>query len=242
MSADAGLSRPGVSAPPRTATPPVAAGDAEVAHSSSAVGAQRGARDEDAGGAAAPGASLEACAAEVAACTSCRLHEARTQTVFGVGNPNADLMFVGEGPGAEEDRQGEPFVGPAGQLLDKIIGAMGLVRSDVYIANVVKCRPPENRTPSLDEVSTCTPFLERQIAAIRPKMIVALGRPASNFLLGCDTPVGRLRGQANAYQGIPVVVTYHPAYLLRTPSAKKDVWNDLQQVIQRLGLRPPSAR
>ncbi|MCA8960098.1 MAG: uracil-DNA glycosylase [Planctomycetes bacterium] len=184
-------------------------------------------------------ADLDACRSEVAACTACRLHEGRSRTVFGVGDPVARLMLIGEGPGADEDRLGEPFVGRAGQLLDKIIGALGLQRREVYIANVVKCRPPGNRTPTIEEVETCTPFLARQIAAIQPEMIVALGRPASNYLLGTDQPLGRLRGRMHAYKGIPVVVTYHPAYLLRTPEAKRDTWLDLQSVIEALGLQPP---
>ncbi len=182
---------------------------------------------------------LAACAAEVAACTLCGLATTRTRTVFGTGNPQARLMFVGEAPGRDEDLAGEPFVGRAGQLLDKIVAAMGLTREEVYIANIVKCRPPENREPAPGEVGCCTPYLKRQIRAIRPEMIVALGRPAACFLLGRSASLRSLRGVFHEFEGIPVAVTYHPAYLLRTPEDKKLTWQDMQRVMERLGLPLP---
>ena len=165
----------------------------------------------------------------VAQCTACALHAGRTQTVFGVGNPGADWMIIGEAPGAEEDRQGEPFVGRAGKLLDEILASVGLDRNTVFIANILKCRPPGNRDPHADEAAACRGFLERQIAWVRPKLILAVGRIAAQQLLQCETPVGRLRGQAHELSGsgIPVVVTYHPAYLLRSPGQKRKVWEDL---------------
>jgi len=183
-------------------------------------------------------AELAAVAREVAACTACRLCETRRNTVPGVGDPGAELLFVGEAPGHEEDLRGEPFVGRAGQLLDKIIAALGFRREEVFIANVLKCRPPANRDPDQDEVASCTPFLERQIAAIAPRRIVALGRPAARFLTGLDQPLGRLRGRAHEYRGIPVTVTYHPAYLLRNPAAKTECWQDLQAVVRDFGRAP----
>jgi uracil-DNA glycosylase len=165
------------------------------------------------------------------ACTRCKLHGlGRTQVVFGVGNPDADLMFVGEGPGADEDEQGEPFVGRAGQLLTRIIEAIGLKREDVYIANVVKCRPPGNRNPEPDEVESCQPFLFRQIAAIRPKVIVALGKFAAQSLLQTTDPITRLRGREFKYRGATLIPTFHPAYLLRNPSSKREVWEDMKKV------------
>lgn len=185
---------------------------------------------------------LARCAEEVAACTRCGLSETRNRTVYGVGAPNARLMFVGEAPGRDEDLQGEPFVGRAGQLLNKIIGALGLEREDVYIANVLKCRPPNNRDPQPQEVGCCTPFLMRQIELVAPEMIVALGRPAANFLLDSQDSLARLRGRLHRYEGIPLVATYHPAYLLRNPDAKKKVWQDLQVVIQDLKLPGPPQR
>ncbi len=186
------------------------------------------------------GAVLANAAQEVAACTACRLHSSRSQTVFGVGDSRARLMFIGEAPGAEEDRQGKPFVGRAGKLLDRIILALGLKREDVYISNILKCRPPGNRDPRPDEVASCTPFLLRQIETIQPQMIVALGRPAANFLLDTTAPLARLRGRRQSFRGIPVVVTYHPAYLLRNPSAKKLTWQDLQGVLEDLELPGPT--
>ena len=178
--------------------------------------------------------------AEVKVCTSCRLHEGRTNTVFGVGGPEARLCFVGEGPGRDEDLRGEPFVGRAGQLLDKMIRGMGLSRDAVYICNVVKCRPPENRTPLPDETATCSPFLDRQLEVIVPEAIVALGACAARQLLSSTLPMGRMRGRFHEWRGIPVMPTYHPAYLLRNEEAKRPVWEDLQQVMARLGLKRPT--
>jgi len=165
----------------------------------------------------------------VRSCTKCGLHSTRTQTVFGVGNRRAQWMFVGEAPGADEDRQGEPFVGAAGKLLNAMIAALGLKREDVYIANVLKCRPPNNRDPQANEVEQCEPNLVRQIELIQPKLIVALGRHAAHSLLKTDLALARLRGQSLSYQNIPLVVTYHPAYLLRTPSDKRKAWDDLRR-------------
>jgi DNA polymerase len=173
-------------------------------------------------------------------CTRCKLHKlGRKQIVFGVGNPRADLMFIGEGPGADEDQQGEPFVGRAGQLLNKMIEAMGLQRSDVYIANVVKCRPPGNRTPERDECETCMPFLMRQVEAISPKVIVALGAVAAKNLLQINASMGEMRSRSYDFRGAKLFVTYHPAYLLRDPRQKSEAWKDLQQVMRYLGLKPP---
>ena len=164
-------------------------------------------------------------------CSRCKLHTlGRKQVVFGVGNPNADLMFVGEAPGADEDIQGEPFVGRAGQLLTKIIEAIGLRREDVYIANVIKCRPPGNRNPDPDEVAQCEPFLFRQIDIIKPKVIVALGKFGAQCLLKTNDPITRLRGREFSYRNAVLIPTYHPAYLLRTPSAKREVWEDMKRV------------
>jgi uracil-DNA glycosylase len=164
-------------------------------------------------------------------CSRCKLHTlGRRQVVFGVGNPNADLMFVGEAPGADEDIQGEPFVGRAGQLLTKIIEAIDLKREDVYIANVIKCRPPGNRNPEPDEVEQCEPFLFRQIDVIKPRVIVALGKFAAQCLLKTDAPITRIRGREFTYRDAVLIPTYHPAYLLRNPSAKRDVWEDMKRV------------
>jgi DNA polymerase len=164
-------------------------------------------------------------------CSRCKLHAlGRRQIVFGVGNPNAALMFVGEAPGADEDVQGEPFVGRAGQLLTRIIEAIGLKREDVYIANVIKCRPPQNRNPEPDEVDTCEPFLFQQIDAIKPKVIVALGSFAARALLRTQDPISRLRGRVSEYRGATLIPTFHPAYLLRNPSSKKEVWEDMKRV------------
>lgn len=163
----------------------------------------------------------------VPACTACALHQGRTQTVFGVGDENAEWMLVGEAPGAEEDRLGEPFVGPAGKLLDNMLAAIGLGRERVYIANVLKCRPPGNRNPEPDEVAKCSPYLQRQIALVRPKLILAMGRFAAQTLLGTDATIASLRGRVHQYQGVPLVVTYHPAYLLRNLPDKAKAWEDL---------------
>jgi len=175
-------------------------------------------------------------------CTRCVLSRLGRKTiVFGEGNANAELMFVGEGPGADEDEQGRPFVGRAGQLLNKMIEAMGLKREQVYIANVVKCRPPGNRTPEREEIETCSPFLLRQIAVIQPKAIVALGAVAARCLLGLNEPMARLRGRWFDFRGTRLAVTYHPAFLLRDPRQKKEAWKDLQTVMEYLGLKPRRA-
>jgi uracil-DNA glycosylase family 4 len=186
--------------------------------------------------------ALDLIRADIGDCTRCRLHKGRTNLVFGVGNVNADLMFVGEGPGADEDAQGEPFVGRAGQLLNNMISAMGLKRSDVYIANVVKCRPPSNRTPEKDECDTCSPFLMRQIDVIKPKVIVALGAVAAKNLLAVSDSMANLRGRWYDFRDTKLLVTYHPAYLLRDPRQKKEAWKDLQMVMKFLGLNPPAAK
>jgi DNA polymerase len=175
--------------------------------------------------------ALAAVRAEIGDCTRCKLHtQGRTQIVFGVGNPDADLMFVGEAPGADEDAQGIPFVGRAGQLLTKIIEAIGLTRDDVYIANVIKCRPPGNRNPEPDEVETCEPFLFQQIDFIKPKVIVALGKFGAQTLLRTLDPISRLRGRVYDYRGAKLIPTFHPAYLLRNPSSKREVWEDMKLV------------
>jgi DNA polymerase len=178
-----------------------------------------------------PAEALAAVRTDIGDCTRCKLHTlGRRQIVFGVGNPAADLMFVGEAPGADEDVQGEPFVGRAGQLLTKIIEAIDLKRSDVYIANVIKCRPPQNRNPEQDEVDTCEPFLFRQVDIIHPKVIVALGTFAARALLRTLDPISRLRGRVYDYRGAKLIPTFHPAYLLRNPGAKRDVWEDMKVV------------
>ena len=178
-----------------------------------------------------PVESLAAVRADIGDCTRCKLHTlGRTQIVFGVGNPDADLMFVGEAPGRDEDLQGFPFVGRAGQLLTKIIEAIALKREDVYIANVIKCRPPENRNPEPDEVATCEPFLFRQIDIIKPKVIVALGKFGAQTLLRTLDPISRLRGRVFDYRGAKLIPTFHPAYLLRNPSSKREVWEDMKLV------------
>ena len=166
--------------------------------------------------------------------------QGRKQIVFGVGNPRADLMFIGEAPGADEDQQGEPFVGRAGQLLNNMIKAMGMRREDVYIANIIKCRPPGNRTPEREECETCSPFLMRQIAAIKPKAIVALGAVAAKTLLAINAPMSEFRGRWFDFRGTKLAVTYHPAFLLRDPRQKKETWKDLQMVMKELGLAIPA--
>lgn len=165
--------------------------------------------------------------AAVSGCTRCPLHESRTQTVFGVGSPNADWMIIGEAPGAEEDRRGEPFVGRAGKLLDEMLRAIGASRDSVFIANVLKCRPPNNRDPKPDESTACRSHLERQIELVQPKIILAVGRVAAHLLLDTDEPVGRMRGKVHQLGDTPLIVTYHPAYLLRSPSQKRKSWDDL---------------
>ena len=194
--------------------------------------------------AAMDGEDLVAIRADIGDCQRCKLCGGRTQIVFGVGDPRAEVMFVGEGPGEEEDRRGEPFVGRAGQLLTDIITkGMGLSREQVYIANVVKCRPPGNRNPEPDEIEACAPFLRRQIATIRPKVIVALGKFAAQMLAGVDTPITRLRGRWHEFEGTKLMPTFHPSYLLRNPSAKREVWEDIQAVMREIGLAvPPASR
>jgi uracil-DNA glycosylase len=173
-------------------------------------------------------------------CQRCRLAQGRHTIVFADGDANAQLMFVGEGPGADEDAQGLPFVGRAGQLLNNMIGAMGLKREQVYIANIAKCRPPQNRKPEPDEANTCTPFLERQIEIVRPRVLVALGATAATYLLGMRGSIAGMRGRIHDYRGIQTVVTYHPAYLLRDPTQKKETWKDLQMAMAALGIKAPS--
>ena len=190
-------------------------------------------------GAPAADAALRAIRDEIGDCRRCKLCSGRTQIVFGVGEPKAELMFVGEGPGEEEDRKGEPFVGRAGQLLTEIITrGMGLRRSDVYIANVVKCRPPGNRNPEPDEIAACQPFLFAQIDTIAPKVVVALGKFAAQTLLETATPISKLRGRWFAFRGRRLMPTFHPSYLLRNPADKKLVWEDIQLVMKELGLAP----
>lgn len=185
--------------------------------------------------------SLEQIRADLGDCTRCKLHTTRTTIVFGVGAADAPLMFVGEAPGEQEDKRGEPFVGPAGELLDKMIEAMGWSRQSVYIANTTKCRPPGNRDPQPDELEQCMPFLEAQIASIRPRIIVTLGKPAANQVLGTDAPISALRGTFHERFGALVMPTFHPAYLLRDPNKKREVWSDLKLVmaeLERLGITP----
>jgi DNA polymerase len=172
--------------------------------------------------------------ADLGDCTRCKLCDKRNTIVFGEGAPRAELMFVGEGPGEQEDRQGRPFVGAAGQLLEKMIEAMGLKREQVYIANVVKCRPPGNRNPEPDEIDACSPFLHRQLEAIRPRVIVALGKFAAQTLLKTDTPISRLRGRFHEYRGTRLMPTFHPAFLLRNPESKREAWSDLKAVMAEL--------
>jgi uracil-DNA glycosylase len=174
---------------------------------------------------------------DIGDCTRCALHKGRNKIVFADGSPDARLMFVGEGPGADEDAQGLPFVGRAGQLLNNMIGAMGLAREEVYIANVVKCRPPGNRTPEPEEANTCAPFLFRQIDVVRPEVIVALGATAATYLLGQRQPLAGLRGRIHSLRGSKLIVTYHPAFLLRDPRQKKEAWADLQIAMRELGLQ-----
>jgi uracil-DNA glycosylase len=209
-----------------------------------------GARGPAAPGPAAPAAPrleegerqrrLTVLAEEVKACTKCSLHATRTQTVFARGNGSSGLCFIGEGPGADEDAQGFPFVGAAGQLLDRMITAMGIERDDVYVCNIVKCRPPKNRAPEPDEMSACMPYLTEQLALIEPQVIVALGKTAVQGLFGTVESITRIRGRWRLYQGrIAVMPTFHPAYLLRTPAAKREVWTDLQLVLKQMGRSVP---
>lgn len=180
--------------------------------------------------------SLDNLRSQVAACTACCLHQGRTQTVFGVGNPNADLMFIGEAPGFHEDQQGEPFVGRAGQLLTAMIKSIGFTREQVYIANILKCRPPNNRDPLAEEVTSCTPFLQQQIKLIQPKLMLAVGRIAAHYLLNTKSSLESLRGKVHTYSETqtPLIVTYHPAYLLRNPADKKKAFQDLLFIVKNL--------
>ena len=207
---------------PHGVSTPVSAGGPAAAPDASPPPAER------AGTAAAE--TLEAVRANLGECTRCKLHGGRTNLVFGVGSPTADLVFVGEAPGRDEDRQGIPFVGRAGQLLTRIIAAIGLSRDEVYIANVIKCRPPNNRNPEPDEVATCEPFLFRQLDVIQPRVVVALGGFAIRTLLDTDAPVSRLRGRVFDYRGAKLIPTFHPAFLLRSPERKRDVWEDMKRV------------
>ncbi len=223
---------------------PPSAGQQVVAHALVARAPSRVQEfDRDAGAEAKaplprdPATTLRIIREDLGDCIRCKLHKlGRKQIVFGVGDPRAEVMFIGEGPGADEDIQGEPFVGRAGQLLNKMIEAMGLKREDVYIANVVKCRPPGNRTPERDECETCMPFLMRQVEAINPKVIVALGAVAAKNLLQINAPMSELRGQTYDFRGSKLFVTYHPAFLLRDPRQKAEAWKDLQHVMKYLGL------
>jgi len=232
---------------PRTPTRPVAVRHAATSGPGSAASQIR--PDDDArppGPATADPAGLdwEPLEAMVSACTRCALCQTRTQTVFGTGDRRARWMFIGEAPGAEEDRQGEPFVGRAGQLLNSMIRAIGLHRHDVYIANVLKCRPPGNRDPKPEEAAQCRAYLERQIELVAPSIVIAVGRVAAQNLLGTDVPLARLRGRAHALgaRGWPVVVTYHPAYLLRSPGEKRKAWQDLLFARQQLARLEPEVR
>ena len=190
----------------------------------------------------AKGETLEKIEQEVSGCKKCALAETRTNTVFGVGDPNAKIMFIGEAPGAEEDKRGEPFVGRAGKLLTDMIGAMGFERNDVYIANIIKCRPPGNRDPLPSEVEQCEQYLKRQIANIGPEVICALGRVSAQTLLKSGETISRLRGKFHTYEDTPLLPTFHPAYLLRNPSAKKETWEDLQMILKKLGLEAPQQK
>jgi uracil-DNA glycosylase len=187
-----------------------------------------------------PERALRVIREDIGDCTRCVLHkQGRKQIVFGVGNPRAEIMFIGEAPGADEDQQGEPFVGRAGQLLNNMITAMGILREDVYIANIIKCRPPGNRTPERDECDTCSPFLMRQIEVVKPKIVVALGAVAAKTLLGVNDAMINLRGRIYDFKKTKLAVTYHPAYLLRDPRQKKETWKDLQMVMKYLGMPMP---
>ena len=183
--------------------------------------------------------SLASLRGKVFECKKCSLAGTRTNVVFGEGNPNAELMFVGEAPGADEDKQGKPFVGRAGKLLTKIIESIGLTREDVYIANILKCRPPGNRNPLPDEITACSPYLVKQIEEIKPRVICALGKCAAQRLLSSEETIGRLRGKFHDYLGVKLMPTYHPAYLLRNSSGKKDVWEDMKSIAKELGLKVP---
>ena len=234
---------PPTTSPPATAVAPAAASAVLSAPPPPVTASpDAGAGDDAASGRPVGATGLRVTRDELGDCQRCKLCKGRTNLVFGVGNPDAQLVFVGEGPGADEDAQGEPFVGKAGQLLTKMIEAMGFARGDVYICNVVKCRPPGNRNPEPDEIAACEPFLKKQLAAIRPRVIVALGKFAAQCLLRDDTPISRLRGNFRTYEGVRLMPTFHPAYLLRDPSKKRDAWADLKQVLaalREMGIEPP---
>jgi DNA polymerase len=231
----------------KSASSPVPAGKARKADVEAEPGAGAKGAVPPARPAAASGVDrqvqLDVLRQQVAGCTRCEeLARTRTQTVFGVGNPQARLCFFGEAPGADEDRQGEPFVGRAGQLLNRIIEACGLKREEVYILNALKCRPPENRTPLPGEVANCRGYLEGQLEIIRPEFICCLGSVAAQTLLETDTSIGRLRGKFHEHLGSLVICTYHPAYLLRNPAAKKDVWEDMKLLLAKMGLEVPASK
>ena len=243
MRARSGLLGVPLRAAPRSGGEPVTAEPEPVAVAAPRDEPAAAAGERDDPGAPRGRVALQAVRDELGDCRRCKLAPGRQNLVFGVGNPAADLVFVGEAPGADEDAQGEPFVGKAGQLLTKMIEAMGYARGDVYICNVLKCRPPGNRNPEPDEVAACEPFLKKQLEAIRPRMIVALGKFAVQCLLRDDSPISRLRGNLRTYEGIPLMPTFHPAYLLRDPSKKKLAWDDLKQVnaaLARVGITPPN--
>jgi uracil-DNA glycosylase family 4 len=226
---------PATETPERTPTPSI--GSEGPAAAPAAIARSENPRTEDTGAER----RLRVLEEEIRACTRCRLHEGRTQTVFARGSAKSGLCFVGEGPGADEDAQGYPFVGKAGQLLDRMIVAMGFARDDVYVCNVVKCRPPNNRKPEPDEMESCRAYLEEQLDLVKPEVIVALGATAVQGLLGVTGGITRLRGEWRLYRGhIPVMPTFHPAYLLRQPNAKRDVWNDLKAVLEHMGRPVPS--
>ena len=229
----------------RKAAPATATATASTPLASAAPAASAAAGEEPVARGPRGAAALRMVREDLGDCTRCKLSGGRKNIVFGVGNPNADLVFVGEAPGGDEDLQGEPFVGAVGQLLNRMIAAMGFRREDVYICNVIKCRPPYNRNPEPDEVASCEPFLKRQLAAIAPRMIVTLGKFASQSICRENTPITRLRGNFRSYEGITVMPTYHPAFLLRTPEAKREAWADLQSVLAalgRMGITPPSPK
>ena len=230
----AGAGRPAAAAPTLLAAESAEPARVDIASPKTPMPERTPSRSEKA--LSLPVVSLEDVRAQMGECTLCKLHKGRHTIVFGVGSPNARLMFVGEAPGEDEDLKGEPFVGKAGQLLTKMIEAMGLRREAVYICNTVKCRPPNNRNPEPDELAACEPFLKAQLAAVKPEAIVTLGKFAAQALLRDQTPITRLRGQWREYEGIPVMPTFHPAYLLRSPQEKSKVWEDLQRVMSKLGL------
>jgi DNA polymerase len=231
------IRRPQTTSPVKAAEPPAAASslDPRAPLAESTITLYQVA-DEDVPSAPSAAPNLTVLQDEVAACAKCHeLATTRTQTVFGVGNPRARLCFLGEAPGADEDRLGEPFVGRAGQLLNKIIEACRLTREEVYILNVIKCRPPGNRNPTPEEAANCRPYLDRQLELIQPEFICCLGSVATQNLLATSAPMSRMRGQVHNYQGIKVVCTYHPAYLLRNPAAKKDTWDDMKFLMREMG-------